>query len=108
MSHRRLRIQWEGEGWLKTYTGELGAAVTALGGSSALLQVQSPELATGGLDNPRLVRRGVVPSSNRGLVLASTIFPAGRPRRDKVVQFRRLNQRTREDIEERTGCGGGR
>lgn len=44
----------------KTYTRELGTAVTALGGSSALLDVQSSQLTTGGLDDAGEVGGGVV------------------------------------------------
>lgn len=43
-----------------TYAGELDAAVTAFRGSSALLDVKHSGSATGGLDDPRQVRRGVV------------------------------------------------
>lgn len=43
-----------------TYPRELDAAVAALGGSAALLDVEETKLAAGGLDNPRQVRRGVV------------------------------------------------
>jgi hypothetical protein len=44
----------------KTYARELDAAVTALGGSTALLDVKNPSLAAGGLDDPRPVGGGVV------------------------------------------------
>ena len=47
-------------GWVRTYTWELGAAVTAFRGSAALLEVQKTEVATGGLDDADLVRPGVV------------------------------------------------
>ena len=43
-----------------TYTGELGLAVTALGSSTALLDVKSAELTTGGTDDASLVGGGVV------------------------------------------------
>ena len=43
-----------------TYTRELDAAVAALGGSAALLDVKETQRAAGSLDNPRQVRRGVV------------------------------------------------
>lgn len=43
-----------------THAGELDAAVTALGGSAALLDVQHSDLTTGGLDHPCPVGRGVV------------------------------------------------
>jgi len=46
-----------------TYTRELDAAVAALGCGTALLQVQSAQLTTGGLNNPGLVRPGVVPAA---------------------------------------------
>jgi hypothetical protein len=44
-----------------THTGELDAAVTALGGSALLLDVQVPELTTRGLDDANLVGPRVVP-----------------------------------------------
>lgn len=50
-----------------TYTRELDAAVAALGGSAALLDVQNTELAAGSLDNPRQVRRGVVTAKQKKL-----------------------------------------
>lgn len=43
-----------------TYARQLDAAVTALGGSAALLDVQDAELAAGGLNDTSLVRRRVV------------------------------------------------
>lgn len=43
-----------------TYTRELGAAVTALGDGSALLDVQNSEVTTGGLDDTGPVGAGVV------------------------------------------------
>jgi len=43
-----------------TYTGELDSAVTALGGGSALLDVQDSEFTTGCLDDTSPVGRGVV------------------------------------------------
>lgn len=43
-----------------TYTRELGAAVTTLGGSSALLDVQNSEVTTGSLDDSSPVGAGVV------------------------------------------------
>jgi hypothetical protein len=43
-----------------TYTGELDAAVAALGSSAALLDVKETQRAAGSLNNPRQVRRGVV------------------------------------------------
>lgn len=43
-----------------TYTRELGAAVTALGDSSALLDVQNSDVTTGGLDDTGSVGTGVV------------------------------------------------
>ena len=45
----------------QTYTGELDAAVAALGSSAALLDVKNAEIATGGLNDPRPVRGRVVP-----------------------------------------------
>lgn len=44
----------------KTYTGEFGAAVTALGRCASLLDVQVSKLAAGGLDHADFVRDGVV------------------------------------------------
>lgn len=75
-----------------TYTWEFDAAVTALGGSSSLLDVQESELSTWGLDHTDIVRGGVV-----------TV------RRSHVSQPHLelkpvLNRRRRE---ERTGCDGG-
>jgi hypothetical protein len=43
-----------------TYARELGAAVTALGDSAALLDVQQTDITTGGLDDPGPVGPGVV------------------------------------------------
>lgn len=43
-----------------TYTRELGAAVTALGDSSALLDVQNSDVTTGSLDDSGPVGAGVV------------------------------------------------
>lgn len=43
-----------------TYARQLVAAVTALGSSSTLLDVQDTELTTGGLDDPGPVGGGVV------------------------------------------------
>lgn len=45
----------------ETYTGELDAAVTALGGGTPLLDVKVPVLATGSPDNADLVGDRVVP-----------------------------------------------
>ena len=44
-----------------THTGKLDATVTALGGSTLLLDVEVPELTTGGLDDTDLVGPRVVP-----------------------------------------------
>ena len=44
-----------------THTGELDAAVTALGSSTLLLQVKVTELTAGGLDDANLVGPRVVP-----------------------------------------------
>jgi hypothetical protein len=52
-----------------TYTRELDAAVAALGGSAALLDVKNAEGAAGSLDNPRQVRRGVVPAGPAELAM---------------------------------------
>lgn len=43
-----------------TYANQLGAAVTALGDSAALLDVQDTEVATGGSNNTGVVGGGVV------------------------------------------------
>jgi hypothetical protein len=43
-----------------TYAGELGAAVTALGDSATLLDVQKTQVTTGGLDDTSPVGSGVV------------------------------------------------
>jgi hypothetical protein len=51
--------------WESTYARELGAAVTALGDSAALLDVQKTELATGGLNNSRPVGASVVTRGSR-------------------------------------------
>lgn len=55
-----------------TYTGELDAAVAALGSSAALLDVKKTERAAGSLDNPRQVRRGVVAARKPELALSSS------------------------------------
>lgn len=44
----------------KTYTAELGAAVTALGRSTLLLGVEVSQLAAGGLNDADFVGLGVV------------------------------------------------
>lgn len=44
-----------------THTGELDAAVTTLGSSALLLDVEVPELAARGLDDANLVGPRVVP-----------------------------------------------
>lgn len=46
-----------------TYARELGAAVTALGDSASLLDVQQSELATGSLDDSGSVGTSVVAGS---------------------------------------------
>jgi hypothetical protein len=48
-----------------THTGELDAAVTALGSSSLLLQVKVTELTAGGLDDANLVGPRVVPIESK-------------------------------------------
>ena len=58
-SHSRLASNIRSVGC--THTGELDAAVSALDGSSALLDVKVTELSTGGLDDADLVGTGVVP-----------------------------------------------
>lgn len=44
----------------RTYARQLDAAVTALGGSATLLDVEDAKLATGGLDDTSPVGPGVV------------------------------------------------
>lgn len=62
MSIRRTRSPFDSYRGLRweTYTGQLGAAVTALGGGSALLDVQDTQLTTGRLDDASPVGGGVV------------------------------------------------
>ncbi len=48
-----------------TYTRQLDAAVAALGGSATLLDVKDALLTTGGLDDPRPVRGGVVSADHK-------------------------------------------
>lgn len=54
-----LPHDWDDLGF-KTYTWEFGAAVTALGSSSSLLEVQVSQLAAWSLDDADLVALGVV------------------------------------------------
>jgi hypothetical protein len=49
-----------------TYARELAAAVTAFGSSTTLLDVQGPQLAARGLDDPGPVRGGVVAARTKG------------------------------------------
>lgn len=71
-----------------TYARQLDAAVAALGGSAALLDVKDPELAAGGLDDTGPVGRRVVTiekppvsvdasSSNLCLFLCMSSFSSG-------------------------------
>lgn len=53
-----------------TYARELGTAVTALGDSTALLDVKKTEVTTGGLDHPGLVGPGVVARNHDWSALA--------------------------------------
>lgn len=52
----------------ETYTGQGVTAVTALGGSAALLDVQNPRLATRSLHDSREVRGGVVAIKSRSVI----------------------------------------
>lgn len=54
-----------------TYAGELDTAVTALGGSAALLDVEDPGITTGRLDDACPVGGGVV--SALGLAFSMTL-----------------------------------
>lgn len=54
--------------WDVTYTSELGAAVTALGSSSSLLDVEDTGLTTGRLDDTGPVRGGVVAGGGKSLL----------------------------------------
>lgn len=54
-----------------TYAGELGATVTALGGSGPLLEVKVPESTTRGLDDADLVGAGVVAASYASVSIRS-------------------------------------
>ena len=78
----------------ETYTRELDAAVTALGGSTPLLDVKVPVLATGGPDNADLVGDRVVPEhacvSLR--ILSHPPLPADRRSRKFEVRVRILRQ----------------
>lgn len=81
----------------RTYTGELGTTVTALGSSSSLLDVQSTELTTRGLDNAGEVGGGVVAKYPRSALRNSIISNS----------FRLVKIRKPGEIKH-TGCGGGR
>lgn len=64
----------------KTYARQLGAAVTAFRGRSTLLDVKSPQVAAGGLDDPRPVGRCVVAGNVR-------ILQASISAREKTVTY---------------------
>lgn len=55
---------------VSTYTWQLGAAVTALGGSAALLDVKNAELTTGGLDDTGPVGGGVVAGGGKEFLVS--------------------------------------
>ena len=78
----------------ETYTRELDAAVTALGGSTPLLDVKVPVLATGGPDNADLVGDRVVPEhacvSLR--IFYPILLPADRRSRKFEVRVRKSRQ----------------
>ena len=63
-----------------TYTRELDAAVAALGGSAALLDVQNTQLAARSLDHTRPVGRGVIAARkicvSRSVRLSLFVLPA--------------------------------
>lgn len=61
--HNRSKMHWGRRG--STHTGELDAAVTALGSSTLLLQVKVTELTAGGLDDANLVGPRVVPIESK-------------------------------------------
>lgn len=58
-----------------THAWELDAAVTALGGSALLLNVEVPKLAAGGLDDADLVGPRVVPVDRNSSILSKK-FPS--------------------------------
>lgn len=58
----------------KTYTRQLGAAVTALGCGSALLDVQDTQLTTGRLDDTGPVGGGVVAGEENFLSVLRVLF----------------------------------
>lgn len=58
-----------------TYAGELGAAVTALGNSAALLDVQQARGTTRGLDDPGPVGPGVVAIQKPTLAFRDSRIP---------------------------------
>lgn len=81
-----------------TYTRELGTAVTALGSSSTLLDVQSTELTARSLDDAGEVGGGVVARFSMSalpLYLYNFELVSGR-RNSKIGGVKH------------TGCGGGR
>jgi hypothetical protein len=83
-----------------TYAGQLDAAVAALGSGAALLDVKNTVLAAGGLDHPRLVRRGVV-AADFGSVDAEHDGEPAAMRRSEGRKQTRVGELL-------TGCDGGR
>ena len=71
----------------QTYTRELDAAVTALGGGAPLLEVQVPVLTTGGPDNADLVGDRVVPEHDHVSLQLFTfpLLPSAYIRRSNVT-----------------------
>ena len=86
---------------VQTYARELGTAVTALGDSASLLDVQQAELTTGGLNNPRPVGAGVVAKASPTVSRMS--------RRQGIEIFgRELTPFAKAGRVGLTGCGDGR
>lgn len=73
----------------RTYAGQLDAAVTALGGSTALLDVKDAELTTGGLDDTSPVGGGVVAANFPPSV--SSVFSRHVQRARRCANRRRLS-----------------
>lgn len=70
-----------------TYTRELGAAVTALGGSAALLDVQNSEVTAGSLDDSGPVGASVVAAEISPVSIFYSVAKAG-PRRERHMDER--------------------
>lgn len=82
-----------------TYANELGAAVTALGDSAALLDVKQTELTTGSLDDSGSVGAGVVAMRRRLSV------PASNSKRTEFLARRLILSSFGNKL---TRCGGGK